>query len=315
MPGLLRQGKGKSMKKMMAVYDADTRYAERLSDYVNRKERGVFTSQAFTSKEKLAEYAAKHEIDVLLSGERTDSGDISEIPSGQKIYMSEETERQMESGKEIYKFQSGDDIIREVMAVYSEIPGIRPNTAGSVDQSRRIIGVYSPVGRCGKTCLALAIGQILAKEEKVLFVTLDTFTGFTGLLNERWKRDLSDLIYYYKQERFHIVRLNSLVYYLGDMAWIPPIRIPQDYAQLTAQEMADLMERILRERKSYDTCPRHRGLRAGRPAADGKMSGCLRTDQRRSVFCGKKCVNLRSIWKQREITLSQKRSRRSMCRW
>ena len=106
------------MKKMMAVYDADTRYAERLSDYVNRKERGVFTAQAFTSKEKLAEYAAKHEIDVLLSGERTDSGDISEIPSGQKIYMSEETERQMESGKEIYKFQSGDDIIREVMAVY-----------------------------------------------------------------------------------------------------------------------------------------------------------------------------------------------------
>ena len=68
------------MKKMMAVYDADTRYAERLSDYVNRKEKGVFTAQAFTSKEKLAEYAKKHEIDVLLSGERTDSGDISGIP-------------------------------------------------------------------------------------------------------------------------------------------------------------------------------------------------------------------------------------------
>ena len=104
------------MKKLMAVYDADTRYAERLSDYVNRKEKGVFTAQAFTSKEKLAEYAKKHEIDVLLSGERTDSGDISGIPSAQKIYMSEETEKQMDSGKEIYKFQSGDDIIREVMA-------------------------------------------------------------------------------------------------------------------------------------------------------------------------------------------------------
>ena len=47
------------MKKLMAVYDADTRYAERLSDYVNRKEKGVFTAQAFTSKEKLAEYAKK----------------------------------------------------------------------------------------------------------------------------------------------------------------------------------------------------------------------------------------------------------------
>ena len=83
------------MKKLMAVYDADTRYAERLSDYVNRKEKGVFIAQAFTSKEKLAEYAKKHEIDVLLSGERTDSGDISGIPSAQKIYMSEETEKQI----------------------------------------------------------------------------------------------------------------------------------------------------------------------------------------------------------------------------
>ena len=52
----------------MAVYDADTRYAERLSDYVNRKEKGVFIAQAFTSKEKLAEYAKKHEIDVLHLG-------------------------------------------------------------------------------------------------------------------------------------------------------------------------------------------------------------------------------------------------------
>ena len=88
------------------------------------------------------------------------------IRSAQKIYMSEETEKQMDSGKEIYKFQSGDDIIREVMAVYSEIPGIRPNTAGATDQSRRIIGVYSPIGRCGKTCLALASDRSLLRRRR-----------------------------------------------------------------------------------------------------------------------------------------------------
>ena len=253
------------MKKLIAVYDADTRYAERLSDYVNRKEKGVFTAQAFTSKEKLAEYAKKHEIDVLLSGERTDSGDISGIPSAQKIYMSEETEKQMDSGKEIYKFQSGDDIIREVMAAYSEIPGIRPNTAGAMGQSRRIIGVYSPIGRCGKTCLALAIGQILAKEEKVLFVTLDTFTGFTGLLNERWKRDLSDLIYYYKQDRFHVIRLNSIVG-AGDGG-----SFGTDPAG----------------RKLYDAGSRCGGLRAGCAAVTGKMPGDLHADPGGPVFCRK----------------------------
>lgn len=40
--------------------------------------------------------------------------------------MSEETEKQMDSGKEIYKFQSGDDIIREVMAPTVRFRGSGP---------------------------------------------------------------------------------------------------------------------------------------------------------------------------------------------
>ena len=56
---------------------------------------------------------------------------------------------------------------------------------------------------------------------------------------------LSDLIYYYKQGRFHALRLNSIIYYLGDMAWLPPIRFPDDYNQITAEEMADFLQQIL----------------------------------------------------------------------
>ena len=72
------------------------------------------------------------------------------------------------------------------------------------------------------------------------------------MLDEQWKRDFSDLIYYYKQGRFHALRLNTIVYYLGDMAWIPPFRYPDDYSQVTAEEMADLMTQILNN-SNYDT--------------------------------------------------------------
>ena len=145
-------------------------------------------------------------------------------------------------------------------------------------------------------------------------MTLDTFTGFTGLLNERWKRDLSDLIYYYKQDRFHVIRLNSIVYYLGDMAWIPPIRIPQDYTQLSVQEMADLLERILQE-GNYTTLVLDVGS-YGRDALPltGKMPGDLHADPGGPVFC-RKCGSLRNTWRQWETARSWKRSRRSMCRW
>ena len=241
------------MKKIMAVYDEDPLYAERLSDYVNRKEKGIFRAQAFTSKTRLEEFSKENDIDVLLAGESL-AGDASAgIRSTQTIYLTEDQKGQPGGeAAEIYKYQSGDDIIREVMAVYSETPGVSVIFPGISEKKKRIIGVYSPIGRCGKTSLALAIGQLLAKDEKVLFITLDTYTGFSNIFDERWKRDMSDLIYYYKQGRFHGLRLNSVVYLLGDMAWIPPIRCPDDYNQIVPEEMADFLKKILQE-SDYNT--------------------------------------------------------------
>lgn len=236
------------MKKIMAVYDADPKYAERLSDYVNRKEKGIFQAQAFTSKERLEEFAKGNEIDVLLAGDLLDAGEIGGVRSAQTIYLTEDRSLLSEGqGAGIYKYQSGDDIIRDVMAVYCEKPGVKAVFPGISGKQKQIIGVYSPIGRCGKTSLALAIGQLLAKEEKVLFISLDMFTGFPYLLDEPWKRDMSDLIYYYKQKRFNALRLNSVVYLMGDMAWIPPIGYPDDYNQISAEEMADFLVQILDE--------------------------------------------------------------------
>lgn len=241
------------MKKIMAVYDEDPLYAERLSDYVNRKERGIFRAQAFSSKERLEEFSHKNEIDVLLAGESVGGENVADIRSAQTIYLTEDQRGRKESDvAEIYKYQSGDEIIREVMAVYCESPGASAVFPGVIGKKKRVIGVYSPIGRCGKTSLALAIGQLLAKDEKVLFITLDMYTGFSQIMDERWKRDLSDLIYYYKQGRFHALRLNSVVYLLGDMAWIPPIRCPDDYNQITPEEMAEFLTKILQE-SDYNT--------------------------------------------------------------
>ncbi|MCI8454483.1 MAG: hypothetical protein HFE84_07705 [Lachnospiraceae bacterium] len=238
------------MKKIMAVYDEDPFYAERLSDYINRKERGIFKAQAFTSKESLAEYSRGHEIDVLLTGDVSDFEGTDTISTRQKLYL---TGDEHTAGPNcIYKYQSGDDIIREVMAVYCELPEAAAIFPGLKEKGKQIVGIYSPVNRCGKTSLALAVGQLLAKEEKVLFVCLDSFTGFTGLIDECWKRDLSDLIYYYKQGRYNAIRLNSVIYYLGDMAWLPPIRFPEDFNQISSGEMAEMMAQILKG-SDYET--------------------------------------------------------------
>jgi hypothetical protein len=241
-----RKRREENVKKIMAVYDAEPLYAERLSDYVNRKDKGLFKARAFTSRERLETFARENHVDVLLTGENIK--EVSMIRSRQTIYLSEERPAERQEGQEhkIYKYQSGDDILREVMDCYGEMPEAEL-VFRSGGKAKRILGVYSPTGRCGKTSLALSIGQLLAREEKVLFVCLDEFTGFSRLMNERWKRDLSDLIYYYKQGRFNAARLNSIIYYMGDMAWLPPVRFPDDYNQISAEEMAGLMQQILKE--------------------------------------------------------------------
>ena len=44
----------------------------------------------------------------------------------------------------------------------------------------RMIGVYSPIGRCGKSSFAFTLGQVLAREEKVLYITLEEFSGLSA---------------------------------------------------------------------------------------------------------------------------------------
>ena len=85
------------MKKIMAVYDEDPFYAERLSDYINRREDGIFSARAFTSRKRLEEFARDHGIDVLLTGTLSEGG-FPGLPSVQRILLTEEEVRAGEGG-------------------------------------------------------------------------------------------------------------------------------------------------------------------------------------------------------------------------
>lgn len=57
------------MVKILAVYDADPAFGERLADYVNQKEKIPFTAMAFSSLDRLREYGKEHPIEILLVDE------------------------------------------------------------------------------------------------------------------------------------------------------------------------------------------------------------------------------------------------------
>lgn len=232
------------MVKIMAVYDEDALYARRLAEYVNRRETIPFTAMAFSNLERLKEYGDSHEIEILLVGETVKAA-ADEVKAGLKMVL---CGGEFSIGKEepsIYRFQSGEGILREIMTCYCTAP---PEPALALSgMGAQILGVYSPVNRCGKTAFALTLAQVLSRTESVLFISLEEFAGFEALLGEDVKQDFSDVLYLCRQGSFNWMKLRAMVCSVGQVDMIPPAAYGEDLDQMEPEELALLLRRIARE--------------------------------------------------------------------
>lgn len=237
------------MIRILAVYGLDSSYGERFADYVNQKEKIPFTAMAFSDLGKLKQYGEEHGIEILLVDEEAREL-VRDVKSKQVMVLCQgELVEQKEETPAIYKYQSGDCVMREVMARYCSQP-MEPALA-LLGTKAVVMGIYSPVNRCLKSSLALTICQQLAREESVLYMNLEEYSGFSRLISADHKTDLSDVLYLYRQGAYNWMRLKSMVYNWGDMDYIPPVRYAEDLSQVSPDEMGRLIERIARE-SGYD---------------------------------------------------------------
>ncbi len=234
------------MEKIMAVYDIDTDYAERFADVVNQKEKMPFTVVPFTSPELLEEFAEKHQIEILLINSRADPELTARVRARSVVSLAEGRIRPAgeTAYPSVYKYQSADSVIRDVMTCYCGQPVEDPYVV--LGRRAKVIGVYSPVGRCLKTSMCLIMGQQLAREGKTLYLGFDEFSGLERILGTESGSgsDLSDVIYFFRQGDFHVMRLRSLVYTWRDMDYIAPIRYPEDLEQMSGEEAGELIDRL-----------------------------------------------------------------------
>ncbi len=234
------------MEKIMAVYDLDPDYAQRFADVVNQKEKTPFTVVPFTSLELLKEYAKKHKIELLLISASAPREMVEGIEAGSVVTLSEgELSTQTEGYPSVYKYQSADSVIREVMTRYCDQPSEEMFVV--LGRRAKVMGVYSPIGRCLKTSLALMLGQQLAREGKTIYVGFEEFSGITRLLSGEGKSDLSDVLYFLRQGNLNVVRLRSMVYTWKDMDYIVPVRYPEDMEQMSGDEAGQLLDVLASE--------------------------------------------------------------------
>ena len=150
-------------KNVIAVCDTEGEYACNFAEYLNSRKKLPFQAEAFTDVEKLCTYAGKNPPEILLIAEGDVDAQIEKLGAESMILLSENKEQE-EGHKTVYKYQSADSVIQEVMAYYVE--NTAPALYAVAKQDMEFIGVYSPVARSAKTLLALTIGQILGEERQ-----------------------------------------------------------------------------------------------------------------------------------------------------
>lgn len=269
------------MKRIMAIYDVDPFYADRFAEFANQKETIPFIVVAFTSISRLKSFAEQQPVEVLLVGDDVSEEELADVKVGQIMRLSGDgvpgrpgisgvgisdgrsrTEQIGAAGfagmtdksgeweiPVVYKYQSSDAVLREVMACYQTRPEQAPFAVVGVKSN--IIGVYSPVNRCGKTGFCLVLGQVLAKEARVLCLNLEEYSAMSSLTGTEYQTDLSDLIYYYRQGEYSRMRLGAVVHSWGELEYVPPVTYAEDLAEITGEELAGLVTRIASE-GSYD---------------------------------------------------------------
>lgn len=237
-------------KNVIAVCDTDAEYACNLAEYLNKKKKLPFQAEAFTDVKKLCKYAGESPPEILLISESDVDSHVENLNNENMILLSKEREKEGEDHKCVYKYQSADSIINEVMEYYTKMPSAAVLTMPV--RKMAVIGVYSPVGRCGKTSFALTAGQILAENKSVLYVNMEEYSGFEQIFGEEYERDLSDLLYAIRCKNINpLWNMESMTAHAGKLEYLPPAASAEDIRDVQFGEWMQLFQ-MIRSKGKYD---------------------------------------------------------------
>lgn len=229
--------------KVLALCDPEADYAGQLSAYLQSYREFPWEIEVYTGISQLAESKKQREIDLLLVAE---SVYVPELPveAGAIVLLNESGMVRWSSLKNVDKYQSAENVLRELLEIYME----REETFYprlSSGQKTRIVGMYSPVRRCLQTSFALTYGQLLAERHRTLYLNFEHYAGVPELLPEEGGQDLSTLLYYMKadQSKF-VLRMKVLVQKKGRLDYIAPAYMGHNLVYITVQEWQQLLWRI-----------------------------------------------------------------------
>lgn len=231
------------MDKILAIYDEDALYCKRLSLYLRQNTKLPFQIYPILSEDSLESFSKKKNLDLLLLSEKN-AKTLHFSPKSHKIlYLSEENLLSKDKKENcIYKYQSGDRIMREILMQYGDMELLAEGGQHKAD----IFLIYSPLGRLGKTSFSKALAKKLGKNRKTLYLSLEESAASMNSQSME-KECLTEALYHFKENHLTPMILRALSYSTDSYFIIPPVRNPEDIGNLSQRELSLFLEQMAKD--------------------------------------------------------------------
>ena len=234
------------MRHIIAIIDSDERYGKKLCAYLNAKGRIDFGISYFPDIQCYQESAPTFQTEILLIEEKLYSS-VGSMPLPETTIVRLEDDflgREIDV-KGMKKYVNVENFLHHILTNY------QPTKDKSLEKIEKeevqIFGVFSPYGRCGKTSFAIALCAECEKMAPALLVSFDEYSGLLREAGQEYPKDLSDILYCYRQEQYAWEKLGMAVYTKNTLHYIPPARYPEDIVELGIEEIEKLLLRMAYE--------------------------------------------------------------------
>lgn len=252
-------------QKIFAICDMEEAYALRMAEYMLEKIRIPYAVHLFTKVEELERFLEQEEIEILLIAESAlellrmeyvrrqvaqmfvlQESDLREDDGQDKDGQKRDGRENDHAAMYISKFQSPE----RILSVLIESAKGLTDWSGAetqIQEDVKLIGIYSPVKRCLQTSFALTMGQILAREHKVLYFNFENYSGFGRMLGREFATDVSDVLYYFRcdQEKLAL-HLPAIIQNINGLDYIPPMQSQMQMWETEGAQWIELCRRIAR---------------------------------------------------------------------
>lgn len=234
--------------KSLVICDPEEYYAQALAFYVMNRKGIHFQVQVCSELQHI------RETDLLLISDIYPEEDRKKVKAkAKKVFVLSSGGNYIDKPDVIFKYQPGEQILDEILKQCEELYAENELYFSSSQKKRgKVIGVFSPVHRIGKTTYAMNLGESIALSENVLYLNLELYGGIGGHF-EKGGQTLEDVLYFARQEKGNLgFMLTKVVKRKGNLDYILPVPVSEDIKEIRAKEWIFLLKKIM-EQSIYET--------------------------------------------------------------